>query len=124
MAFASDEDINTIVTPTAPTATSTGPITRARAIQLNYKVLSFLGNDSNVHEKTPIVSSYILGDFDAFHTLHDSHNCLHHMHFMNNALHISHDALHNLSLHYALHNNKPIMMDDMFLYHASHLFEH
>ena len=31
-----DEDINTIVTPTAPTATYTGPITRARARQLNY----------------------------------------------------------------------------------------
>ena len=26
-----DEDINTIVTPTTPTATYTGPITRARA---------------------------------------------------------------------------------------------
>ncbi|XBH84922.1 hypothetical protein VPH35_072974 [Triticum aestivum] len=46
----SDEDITTIVTPTAPTATYTGPITRARARQLNYQVLSFLGNDSNVHE--------------------------------------------------------------------------
>ena len=45
-----DEDINTIVTPTSPTATYTGPITRARARQLNYQVLSFLGNDSNVHE--------------------------------------------------------------------------
>ena len=45
-----DEDINTIVTPTAPTATCTGPITRARACQLNYQVLLFLGNDSNVHE--------------------------------------------------------------------------
>ena len=45
-----DEDINTIVTPTAPTATYMGPITRARARQLNYQVLSFLGNDSNVHE--------------------------------------------------------------------------
>ena len=31
----SDEDINTIVTPTAPAATHTGPITRARARQLN-----------------------------------------------------------------------------------------
>ena len=31
----SDEDINTIVTPTAPTITYTGPITRARARQLN-----------------------------------------------------------------------------------------
>ena len=47
------------------------------------------------------------------------------MHSMNNnALHISHDALPNLSLHYAIHNNKPIMMDDMFVYRASHLFEH
>ena len=45
-----DEDINTIVTPTAPAAMHTGPITRARACQLNYQVLSFLGNDSNVHE--------------------------------------------------------------------------
>ena len=44
-----DEDINTIVTPTAPAAIHTGPITRARARQLNYQVLSFLGNDSNVH---------------------------------------------------------------------------
>ena len=42
----------------------------------------------------------------------------------NNALDISHDALHNLSLHYSIHNNKPLMMDDMFLYHATHLFEH
>ena len=44
------EDINTIVTPITPTATYTGPITRAHARQLNYQVLSFLGNDSNVHE--------------------------------------------------------------------------
>ena len=42
----------------------------------------------------------------------------------NNALDITSDALYNLSLHYAIHNNKPLMMDDMFLYHASHLFEH
>ena len=77
------------------------------------------------HEETPIVSSYILGDFDAFHTLHNFHDCMHHMHSMNNnALDISHDALHPLSLHYVIHNNKPLMMDDMFLYHASHLFEH
>ena len=45
-----DEDINTIVTPIAPAAIHTGPLTRARACQLNYQVLSFLGNDSNVHE--------------------------------------------------------------------------
>ena len=34
-----DEDINTIVTPTAPAAIHTRPITRARARQLNYQVL-------------------------------------------------------------------------------------
>ena len=45
-----DEDINTIVTPTAPAAIHTGPVTRARARQLNYQVLSFIGNTSNVHE--------------------------------------------------------------------------
>ena len=38
---------------------------------------------TNDHEETPIASSYILGNFDAFHTLHDSHNCLHRMHSMN-----------------------------------------
>ena len=57
-----DEDINTIVTPTAPTATYTGPITRARARQLNYQVLPFLGNDSNVHENMmlPKLDTFIL----------------------------------------------------------------
>ena len=45
---------------------------------------------TNDHEETPIVSSYIFGDFDAFHTLHVSHNCFHHMHSThNNALDIS-----------------------------------
>ena len=52
-----DEDINTIVTPTTPTTTYTGPITRARARQLNYQVLLFLGNDCNVHEPTQQVPS-------------------------------------------------------------------
>jgi len=57
-----DEDINTIVTPTAPTATYIGPITRARARQLNYQVLSFLGNDSNVHENVmlPKLDTFVL----------------------------------------------------------------
>ena len=52
----------TIVTPTAPTATYTGPITRARARQLNYQVLSFLGNDSNVHENMmlPKLDTFVL----------------------------------------------------------------
>src|SRR3954465_13396868 len=45
----SDEDMATIVTPTTPAKIPTGPITRDRAHQLNYRVLSFLGNVSNVH---------------------------------------------------------------------------
>ena len=57
-----DEDINTIVTPTAPAAIHTRPITRARAHQLNYQVLSFLGNDSNVHENMmlPKLDTFVL----------------------------------------------------------------
>ena len=57
-----DEYINTIVTPTTPTATYTGPITRARARQLNYQVLSFLANDSNVHENMmlPKLDTFVL----------------------------------------------------------------
>jgi len=57
-----DEDINTIVTPTGPAAIHTGPITRARARQLNYQVLSFLGNDSNVHENMmlPKLDTFVL----------------------------------------------------------------
>src|ERR1041384_6464804 len=45
-----DEDISTNVTPTSSPTTHTGPVTRARARQLNYQVLSFLTNPSNVHE--------------------------------------------------------------------------
>ena len=57
-----DEDINTIITPTTPTAIHTGPITRARARQLNYQVLSFLRNDSNVHENMmlPKLDTFVL----------------------------------------------------------------
>ena len=57
-----DDDINTIVTPTAPAAIHTGPITRARARQLNYQVLSFLANDSNVHENMmlPKLDKFVL----------------------------------------------------------------
>src|SRR4051812_44703837 len=57
-----DEDINTIVTPIAPTTTYTGPITRVRARQLNYQVHSFLGNDSNVHENMmlPKLDTFVL----------------------------------------------------------------
>src|SRR3954470_20438414 len=39
----------TIVTSTFPTKIPTGPITRDRSHQLNYPVLSFLGNVSNVY---------------------------------------------------------------------------
>ena len=57
-----DEDINTIVTPMAPAAIHTGPITRPRARQLNYQVLSFLRNDSNVHENImlPKLDTFVL----------------------------------------------------------------
>ena len=57
-----DEDINTIVTPTTPAAIHTGPITRARARQLNYHILPFLGNDSNVHENMmlPKLDTFVL----------------------------------------------------------------
>ena len=41
-----DEDIPPIVTTTSPT----GAITRARARQLNYQVLSFLGTIPLIHE--------------------------------------------------------------------------
>ena len=48
--------------PTAPAAIHTGPITRARARELNYQVLSFLGNDSNVHENMmlPKLDTFVL----------------------------------------------------------------
>src|SRR3954469_16033487 len=36
-----DEDISANVTPTSPPSTHIGPVTRARARQLNYQVLSF-----------------------------------------------------------------------------------
>ena len=57
-----DEDINTIVTPIAPAVIHAGPITRARACQLNYQVLSFLGYDSNVHENMmlPKLDTFVL----------------------------------------------------------------
>ena len=57
-----DEDINTIVTPTAPAAIHTGPITKARARQLYYHALLFLGNESNVHENImlPKLDTFVL----------------------------------------------------------------
>ena len=60
--FISDEDINTIVTSIAPAVIHIGPITRACARQLNNQVLSFLGNDSNVHENMmlPKLDTFVL----------------------------------------------------------------
>jgi hypothetical protein len=54
--FIFDEDIPMVDTTVAPTATLPhipqfqGPITRARARQLNYQELSFLGTIPNIHE--------------------------------------------------------------------------
>jgi hypothetical protein len=51
-----DEDIPTVDTTVTPTATLPhvpqlqGPLTRARALQLNYQVLSILGTIPNIHE--------------------------------------------------------------------------
>ena len=49
-----DEDIHAIDTIAASTSTHIhvpqGPLTRARARQLNYQVLSFLGTLPNIHE--------------------------------------------------------------------------
>ena len=58
----SDEDINTIVTLTAPVTTHIGPIIRDLARELNYQVLPFLGNDSNVHENMmlPKLDTFVL----------------------------------------------------------------
>lgn len=59
-----DEDISSIVTPAAPTATQMqGPITRTRAKQLNYQVLSFLGTVPLIHE------NMMLSKSDVFVTL-------------------------------------------------------
>ena len=57
-----DEDISTNVTPTSSPTTHTGPVTRARARQMNYQVLSFLANPSNVHEHMmlPKLDTFVL----------------------------------------------------------------
>jgi hypothetical protein len=53
-----DEDITSIDTPAAPTAEHIqGPITRARAKQLNYQVFSFLGTLSHIHENMMLPKS-------------------------------------------------------------------
>ena len=80
---------------------------------------------SNIaHEETPIVSSYILGDFDSSHSLHDPDTCVHHMLPMNkHAINMPYTCILNLCPHCVIHNNYSFMMDDMFLYHASNFFE-
>ena len=51
-------DIPSIDTPAAPTAIQIqGPITRARAKQLNYQVLSFLGTIPLIHENMMLPKS-------------------------------------------------------------------
>ena len=51
-------DIPSIDTPAAPSHTQTqGPITRARAKQLNYQVLSFLGTILHIHENMMLPKS-------------------------------------------------------------------
>ena len=53
-----DEDIPHVDATTAPTATHIqGPMTRARAKQLNYQVLSFLGTIPHIHENMMLPKS-------------------------------------------------------------------
>ena len=79
---------------------------------------------NNAHEETPIVSSYILGDFDSSYPLHDPTTCVHHMLPMNkHAIDVPYTCMLNLHPHRVIHNNYSFMMDDMFLYHASNFFE-
>jgi hypothetical protein len=62
---APDEDIPTVDTTVVPTATLPhipqfqGPLTRARARQLNYQVLSFLGTIPNIHENMMLPKSNV-----------------------------------------------------------------
>ena len=56
--FLIDVDIPSIDTPAAPATTQIqGPITRARAKQLNYQVLSFLGTILHIHENMMLPKS-------------------------------------------------------------------
>ena len=76
------------------------------------------------HEEAPIVSSYMLGEFDPSHSLHDPNTCVHHMLPMNkHAIVVPHTCTLNLCPHRAIHNNYSFMMDGMFLYHASNFLE-
>ena len=52
----------TTVTPISPVVLPLGTVARAQIRQLNYQVLSFLGNDSNVHENMmlPKLDTFVL----------------------------------------------------------------
>jgi hypothetical protein len=53
-----DEDIPSVDTTDVPTATQIqGPITRSRAKQLSYQVLSFLGTIPHIHENMMLPKS-------------------------------------------------------------------
>jgi hypothetical protein len=58
-----DEDISHVDTTATPTATMQGPLIRARAHQLNYQVLPFLGIIPHIHEHM------MLPESDVFVTL-------------------------------------------------------
>ena len=50
-----------------------------------------------VHEETPIVSSYMLGEFDPSHSLHDPNTCVHNMLPMNkHAIDVPYTSMINL----------------------------
>ena len=57
-----DEDMATTVTPISPTVLPLGTVARAQIRQLNYQVLSFLGNVSSVHENMmlPNLDTFVL----------------------------------------------------------------
>ena len=75
------------------------------------------------HGETPIVSSYMFGDFDHSNPLHDPNTYVHNTLPMNtNSLVVPHTCS-NLCPHRVIHSNYSFMMDDMFLYHASNFFE-
>ena len=52
----------TTVTPVSPTVLPLGTVARAQICQLNYQVLLFLGNVSNVHENMmlPNIDTFVL----------------------------------------------------------------
>jgi len=57
-----DEDMGTTFTPISPTVLPLGTVARAQIRQLNYQVLSFLGNVSSVHENMmlPKLDTFVL----------------------------------------------------------------